>query len=235
DRLHEFERLNRRLPLVRLETSYAGQGHPVPGGFGQAIPGMLTQFMVMIVLIAGTVYLTTEKTTGVLKRLAVAPFTPRTLIAGKLVGLIFLALVQAGLLVGAGTLIGKLHILGAEFYWGSSPGGLLLVILSAAVATAGVTLFLGALLSTPAQASAVGWLAGMAMSGLGGCWWPMEIVPGWLQTVGHVFPTAWTMDALHDLVSFGKGVEAVIPECLFLLAYGLAFSLLGARFLKVEA
>ncbi len=235
DSLAELRRLAAREPLVQLESAFAGQGRPTPSGFGQAIPGMMTQFIIMMVMLAGGVYLTEEKLSGVLRRLAVAPFTPRTLILGKVTGLVLLALVQSALLIAVGTAIGRLGILGADFYWGNSPTGLVLMLVAFAVATAGFTLFFGAVLSSPSQAGAVGWLAGMIMAGLGGCWWPLELVPGWLRAAGHIFPTAWMMDGLHDLVSFGRGVEAVIPEAAILLAYGALFGLLGARFLKVHA
>jgi ABC-type multidrug transport system permease subunit len=235
DRLAELRRMAARPPLVLVESAFAGQGRPTPQGFGQAIPGMMTQFIIMIVMLAGGVYLTEEKLSGVLRRLAVAPFTPRTLIVGKLTGLVFLALLQAAFLIAAGTAIGKLGILGADFYWCSSPSGLLLMLVAFAIATAGITLFFGAMLSSPSQAGAVGWLAGMLMAGLGGCWWPLELVPAWLRTAGHIFPTAWMMDGLHELISFGKGIEAVLPEAAILLAYGVVFGLLGARFLKVQA
>jgi ABC-2 type transport system permease protein len=234
DRLEEYRQLAAREPLVRVETSYAGRGRPVPTGFGQAVPGMMTHFIIMMVIIAGAVYLTEEKLSGVLRRLAVAPFTPRTLIAGKITGMVLLALIQAGVLIAAGSVIGRFRLLGADFYWGSSPAGLALMILSFAIAAAGITLFFGALLSTPTQAGAVGWLSGMIMGGLGGCWWPLEVVPDWLQTAGHVFPTAWMMDGLHELISFGKGLDAVIPEAGVLLAYGIVFGGLGARFLKLR-
>lgn len=235
DRLQAYRALAGRKPLVAVETSYAGTGRPVPQGFGQAVPGMMTQFIIMMVLIIGTVYLTEEKVSGVLRRLAVAPFTPGSLMAGKLAGLVMLALLQAGVLIAAGTVIGSFRILGAEFFWGHSPLGLALVVTAFSFAAAGITLFAGALLSSPAQAHSVGWLLGMIMAGLGGCWWPLEIVPGWLHTAGHVFPTAWMMDALHDLISFGKGVDAVLPEAAVLLAYGLLFAFLGGRLLKVQA
>lgn len=59
----------------------------------------------MITMISGVVYLIQEKASGVLRRLAVSAFTPRTLIAGKLVGLVMLALTQAGILMTAGWII----------------------------------------------------------------------------------------------------------------------------------
>jgi len=199
------------------------------------VPGMMTQFIIMMVMIAGAVYLTEEKLSGVLKRLAVAPFTPRTLIAGKMTGLVMLALVQSTVLIVAGTIIGKFKLFGAEFYWGNSIPGLAIMVVSFAVAAAGITLFYGAILSSPTQASAVAWLSGMIMAGLGGCWWPLEIVPAWLRTAGHIFPTAWMMDGMHQLVSFGNGVEAILPFAAVLLGYGLVFGLLGARYLKIQA
>jgi ABC-2 type transport system permease protein len=235
DRLEQARALAGRPPLVLVDSGYAGRGRPVPAGFGQAVPGMMTQFIIMMVMIAGAVYLTEEKLSGVLKRLAVAPFTPRTLIAGKVTGLVMLALVQSSILILAGTIIGHFKLFGAEFYWGNSIAGLAIMVVSFAVAAAGITLFYGAILSTPTQASAVAWLSGMLMAGLGGCWWPLEIVPAWLRTAGHIFPTAWMMDGMHQLVSFGNGVEAILPFAAVLLGYGLVFGLLGARYLKIQA
>jgi len=37
------------------------------------------------------------------------------------------------------------------------------------------------------------------------------------------------MDAFHALISFGRGLEAVVLPSLILLAFGTAFSLLAAR------
>ncbi|MFQ5719670.1 MAG: ABC transporter permease [Acidobacteriota bacterium] len=234
DLLAEYRRLSGAPPLVTVKTSYAGSGREPPSGFGQSIPGMMTQFIIMITLISGAVYLTQEKASGVLRRLAVSALTPRTLIAGKLVGLVFLALLQAGILIAAGWTIGRLGLFGATFYWGEAPAALFGLLLAFSVCAAGLTLFFGAILSTPAQASGVGWLTGMIMAGLGGCWWPLEVTPRWLQTAGHVLPTAWMMDGLHAVVSFGKGLSDVMPQIAILLAYGLVFAALGAWRLKVS-
>jgi ABC-type multidrug transport system permease subunit len=57
-------------------------------------------------------------------------------------------------------------------------------------------------------------------------------MPRWLWSAAHVFPTAWAMDAFHALISFGRGLEAVLLPAAVLLAFGALFSLLGARFLK---
>jgi ABC-type multidrug transport system permease subunit len=67
---------------------------------------------------------------------------------------------------------------------------------------------------------------------MGGCWWPSEVMPEWLQRSAHVFPTAWAMDGFHALISFGRGFPAVALPCAVLLGFGAAFSWIGARRLR---
>jgi hypothetical protein len=93
---------------------------------------------------------------------------------------------------------------------------------------------LGALLATPEQASAVGWVSSMLLAGLGGCWWPSEVMPRWLWKAAHVFPTPWAMDGFHSLLSYGHGLEAVLLPAGVLLGLAAVFAGLGARLLRVD-
>jgi len=52
----------------------------------------------------------------------------------------------------------------------------------------------------------------MLLAALGGCWWPIEVAPGWMQTLALFLPTGWAMDALHKLVNFGGGPAAALPH-----------------------
>jgi ABC-type multidrug transport system permease subunit len=53
---------------------------------------------------------------------------------------------------------------------------------------------------------------------LGGCWWPIEVTPVWLQKGALFLPTGLTMDALHKVVNFGAAPSAVIPHLCALVA-----------------
>jgi ABC-type multidrug transport system permease subunit len=75
----------------------------------------------------------------------------------------------------------------------------------------------------------------MVMAALGGCWWPGEVMPPWMQTVALALPTAWAMKAFHALISFGYGVSEVLIPSLVLLGFGLLFTWLGSRYLRFEA
>jgi len=222
-----YDTLKARPPLVALETSDAGTGTAVHG-LAQSVPGNMTFTVMMMTLIYGAVYLTIEKREGVLKRQMTLPLRPSTIFAGKVVGRWIIALAQIVILVAAGRFLFHLD-------FGHSPAGLTAVLLAYAFAVAGIATFLGAILANPEQASTVGWLAATVMGALGGCWWPAEIMPSWLRTASHIFPTAWAMDGLHTVISFGRGLDAVLVPVAVLVGFGVVFSLLAARKLRAYA
>jgi len=222
-----FATLGSRPPLVTVVASTAGSGHPVPQGFAQSVPGTLTMIVLMMTLIYGAVFLTLEKRQGMLRRQATLPLSRSTLFLGKLAGRLLLAAVQAILLLLAGR-----YLFGVSL--GTSPAGLALLLGAYLLAVAALSTLLGALLATPEQASAVGWVGSMLLAGLGGCWWPSEVMPRWLWKAAHVFPTPWAMDGFHALLSYGHGLEAVLVPAGVLLGFAVVFAGLGARLLRVE-
>lgn len=220
-------RLAERPALVQLRVSEAGRGTPVVSGRAQSIPGTLTGIVLMMTMIYGGVFLAQEKVNGTLRRQAALPLTRGQIFTGKLLGRLLIAGVQIVILVAIGRFVFGLS-------WGASPLGLALVLATYAAAVAGMATLLGAVVATPDQASGIGWITSMVMAALGGCWWPSEIMPRWLWLAAHALPTAWAMDALHSLVSFGRGLESVLLPSVVLLAFGAASAWLGARWLRFE-
>jgi ABC-2 type transport system permease protein len=223
-----YEALRARPPIVSLRTANAGHGTAVPRGVAQSVPGTMTFTVLMMTLIYGAVFLTIEKREGMLKRQLTLPVSRTALLAGKVLGRVFVALLQIAILVAAGRLLFHLD-------FGRSAAALAMLLLSYAFAVAGIATFLGAVLANPEQASIVGWLASMVMASLGGCWWPAEVMPVWLREAAHVFPTTWAMDGFHALISFGRGYDAVLLPSAALFAFGAAFSWFGARKLRAAA
>jgi ABC-type multidrug transport system permease subunit len=214
---------------LTIAPRMAGKGRAVPSGMGQSIPGMLTMFVVMTVLIAGSEAITREKRDGTLRRLATTVLSPRQVILGKLIGLIWLGLAQAVIVVVATELFKQFGVIQSSFSWLPLSGPLLLLLLPYTFCIAGAGLLLSGIFRTTQQAESLAWLVGMTFAGLGGCWWPLEIVPGWLRTLGHFFPTAWAMDGLHGMISFGQGYTAVVLPALMLILFGFVFTALGVR------
>lgn len=220
-----FRSLASRERLVGLDVTTAGKGRPVPGGTAQSVPGILAMTVLMMTVIYGGVFLTLEKRDGTLQRQAAGPVGRKGLVAGKLVGRLLVAGVQTIVLLAFGRFVFGVH-------FGESPVGLALLLLSYAFCCAALATLGGAIFRTPEQASGVGWLASIVMAALGGCWWPSEVVPRWLWNAAHVFPTAWAMDALHGLISFGRGAGSVVVPSLVLVGFGVVFATVGARTLR---
>jgi len=210
--------------LIAIRSSWAG-ALKVPSGYYQTVPGYLVMFVTLQALTMGAARLAKDRRSGLLSRLAVSPLTRAEIVAGKLAARGTTALLQAGVLVIAGLTVFKID-------WGSSPLGLAAVILSLTFAISGISLLSGTLFKSPDGAAGIGVVLALIMSALGGCWWPAEVMPRWLRTASHALPTAWAMDAFHQIISWGGGLADVAVACAVLMAFGLASMGLAVRRLR---
>jgi len=206
----------------QLDVSPAGQRHEVPSGFDQAVPGMLVMFTLLVLLTSGATMLVQERTRGWLRRLASAPITRAEVIAGKWKGRMILAAIQVAVALLFGTFLFNMD-------WGPNLTALVVVLVAWAGFCASAGLWLGTVAQTEAQASGLGVLAACLLAALGGCWWPIEIAPAWMQTLQKMIPTGWTMDALHKLVSFQAEPLTVVPNVLMLILAAAVLGVLAAR------
>ena len=214
--------LNAEARIWQLEVSPAGQRREVPSGFEQAIPGMLVMFTILVLLTTGATSLAVERNQGLLRRLASAPITRSELVAGKWGARMMLATVQVVAALAFGTWLFDMH-------WGPDLGMVIVVLAAWAAFCASAGLLLGSLARTEAQAAGLGLLIANALAALGGCWWPIEITPDWMQFVQKLTPTGWTMDALHKLISFEAGAVAAVPNVVTLVLGALAVGALAVN------
>lgn len=209
-------------PVTRLERPEDS----IPYGLEQSSPGMMVMFAMFFTL-GGGVALIHERDEGTLRRLVVMPLRKGEIILGKFLGIYLAGILQIGLLILAGALL--FHV-----SWGRSPAGLALLVAVFALAITSLGLVVGALARTAAQANALTTVVVLALAALGGAWWPLEIVPAWMRTLGHLFPTAWAMDGFHDLITRGLGAGAVAAEVAILAGYGLVFLTVGVWRFRYE-
>lgn len=191
----------------------------IPSGIDQSSPGMMAMFATFGML-GGAAVLIQERQWGTLRRLAVMPIRKGSIIGGKLLGIVAAGVVQMVILIVAGALL-------FDVAWGNSPAALALMVVSFALAMSGLGMMMAALVKTLAQANASGTVLVLSMSALGGAWWPLEIVPDWLQTVGKLSPIYWAMSGFQDIITRGWGVTAVLPELLVLWGFTAVFLGIG--------
>ncbi|HHL32528.1 MAG TPA: ABC transporter permease [Oceanospirillales bacterium] len=212
--LLDFNAVNQQHNNIVVEVSSAGEKQDIPSGFKQAVPGILVMFIMMIALSSGSLSVFLERKSGVLKRLAATPLTRKEIILGKWLGKWFITLLQMlyGMLIG--WLLFKIH-------WGDHLGAIVFILLLWAAFNAALAVLLGSFAQSEGQVSAIATISSLLLAALGGCWWPIEITPQWMQSLANFLPTGWIMDAMHKLMYFGGQLQDVSLHMLAMVVLSL--------------
>jgi ABC-type multidrug transport system permease subunit len=209
---------------VELKVSHAGR-KPSPVGMSFSLPGNLVGYTFLNVLIFGGAAVADQRRSGVIRRLAVNPLSRVQLLAGKILGLMLLAFVQSAGMLTAGQLLFKVPI-------GDSLGGILLVMIVLGWVAASLGVLIGSLARAEDKVIGICLAIGLPSAAIGGCWWPLELAPELFKHLAHTVPNGWALDALHQLITFGSGVGAIITPLLALCAFGLAANIAAARWFR---
>ena len=69
---------------------------------------------------------------------------------------------------------------------------------------------------------------------LAGCYWPIEIVPKFMQKTAMIFPQYWTVKALNNTVGANMGLGSILPHITVLVFMAGVFFILSAAVEKVR-
>lgn len=220
-----FQRVMDEQNPVVLETSFIGR-KPIPVGYNMSLPGVLVMYLLINLAIFGGAGIAAERRNGVLRRMGVNPVTKVQLMFGKLYGLILLAAVQVAFLMLLGQFVFNVNI-------GENIVGITITLLVFSWVAASLGLLLGFLVKSEEKVVGLALAISLPMAAIGGCWFPMEIVPEFVRNLAHAFPPAWAMDALHQLITYGGGLEAALKPIGILAIYAAGANLIAARFFRV--
>jgi ABC-2 type transport system permease protein len=203
---------------------------PPPSGFSQSLPGMLVMFVMQMILTYGGVSLVNDRLGGQLRRLVATPVHPLEAYGAKVLARVMLACVQAGVLLACGAILFRLPL-------GDHPLFLLPVVLSVGVVAGCLSVLVGLLCSTEKQVIVVAIFGAMVLSALGGCWWPIELVPETFKTIAMLTPSYWAMHGLQSVLYFGRSNEVILFECPVLLGFAtlLGFAAFWSARLRAKA
>jgi ABC-2 type transport system permease protein len=209
-------------PVVVRDASGPGQVSNA-SAFSYTAPSNLVLF-VFINTFAVSTLIAIDRREGRIRRIMSTPNRPGAIVAGIGGAKLCFALVQSAIIVGVGRLL-----FGVQ--WGDPVAAFLLIVVFAALSTA-VGLIFGSIVQDADQAQSIGIPLAVAMGMLGGCMWPLSIVPHVMRVIGHIAPQAWAMDAWTKLVFNGAGVGGILPELMVLSGATLVLSVLAARLLR---
>jgi ABC-2 type transport system permease protein len=110
-----------------------------------------------------------------------------------------------------------------------SPAAVVAVLAATAVAAGGLAVLVATVLPSSASGTTVAGPIAFVLAMLGGCLWPLEIVPSALATAGRATPHLWAVDGLQDSAVGGAELVAVGGSVAVLVAIGLVAGVAGGR------
>ncbi len=210
------------ITVQTVEAAQPASAQPTRSGFSQSIPGMASMYVMFAVLPAMAAFIE-ERRNWTLQRLITMPLRRSQVLGGKLLARFALGMVQYGIIFGFGLLIGVRY--------GSSALAIIVVMAAYTACITALALALMTLLRSSGQARGLTLFLTLTLAPLGGAWWPLEIVPGWMRALGHLSPLAWAMDGFNTLIFHGGGLGAVIGPVTVLIGASVALFAFGvARF-----
>jgi ABC-2 type transport system permease protein len=198
-------------------------GRPTPDTYQQTIPGYAVMY-VFFIITTMSASIRQEKLNGTFRRLLSAPIGRAEILGGKMLATMLVGVLQVLIL----------FIFGAIFFHlglGNDPlAFLVLTIALVAAATAiglaaSTTQMRGAGLGVPLVVAAL----------LGGCMFPLDLMPPFLRTVSYFVPHSWALAGYQNLLVRGQGLEQILPQVAVLLLFAALFFFIAIRRFDFEA
>jgi ABC-2 type transport system permease protein len=164
---------------------------------------------------------TTEfKRRGIIKRLSITPLTKMDWILGNVLSQTLLNLMLTAIMIGLGWLIFNVRII---------PDALsIIMILLGSVMFSGIGMLLSGLIKDVEAVSAVGNAIAFPMMFLSGAYFPMELMPSYIQTISKALPLTYFTDGLRYAMLY-KYLEGVYINMAIVAALAVGFIILGSR------
>jgi len=169
--------------------------------------------------------LVTERRSGTLLRLRVAPIRRAQILAGKALAC-FLACVGVIALLLA---IGQIPIFGVHV---RQPFLLAMAAVSVAVCFVGLTMLFATLGSTESGVAGVSWAVMLISAMLGGGMIPLIAMPAWMLRVSNLSPVKWGIYSLEGAIWRDFSPAEMLKPCAILLAIGCVGFAIGVRLLR---
>ncbi len=172
--------------------------------------------------------LVTERTTGTLQRLRLAPLGRTQVLAGKALACFLACMGVIAVLMTLAYWVFKVRVVSLPLFVAAA--------ISASLCFVGIMMFVSVLGKTPRSVSGSGWAIFLVMSMFGGGTVPLIAMPPWMQSASSASPVKWGIVALEGAIWRGFSWREMALPCGILLAVGIAAFAIGAlRMRRLDA
>jgi ABC-type multidrug transport system permease subunit len=188
--------------------------------FDLQVPGFAVTFLLIGMLMGVSLALIDENDWGTLERLRSASAPLWTTLTGKLLARFVVGFIQMAVLFAAGYVLFDISL-------GQTPAALILPAAAIAFAGAAFGLIVAGVGRTRDAVLPVGAIVIMTMAAIGGCWWPIDFEPVWMQHVALALPTTWAMRAFNDLMIRDLGASSALAPAAVNFGFGIIYTIIG--------
>ena len=192
------------------------------------VPGLMAMLLMLISALMTSLSITREKELGTMELLLVSPLKPIQIIIGKVFPYVFLAFIDACIIIILGNTVFGVPVRGSV--------GLLLLESFLFISMA---LSLGILISCITSSQQLAMMISLVALMLptillSGFIFPIENMPGWLQVICYAMPPKYFITIIKSIMLQGNGLMYIWHETLILIGFTMLFILLSVKKFKIR-
>ncbi len=191
------------------------------------VPGILAMSLMNSGVIGLSTAFVTYRERGILRRMKVTPFPISSFILARVLSQVIVAIAQSIILILLAWVVFDLEIRGNPLLIGS-------VIVLGALAFLAIGFAISGFARNTETAASYANLVTFPMLFLSGVFFGIDSAPGWLQPITRVLPLSYLVAALREPMTRGRGLGAIWPDLLVLLATFLIAMTIAIRFFRWE-
>ena len=187
------------------------------------IPG-LVGFSILVNPMFSLVNISSEyKKTKLFKQLSLTPLTKMEWLTSKIIWYIVLTIASFVLMVAVGILLFGAHV--------TLTAGLIPFLLIGPTFFASLGMLVGTVTKDPETAGVIGNIVTFPMMFLSGTFFPISLMPLYLQDIAHVLPLFYVVEGLNNVMVYGNYTGAIIDLSVIAIITTIVF-VLAARLFK---
>lgn len=195
----------------------AGEKALIPNSTQHNIPAW-TLFAIFFIILPLSINMVNEKNQGTFIRLRTHPVSYATVLGGKAIVFLSVALIQFALMLLVGIYLFPVLGLPQLDVVGKLPL-LFIVAFFAGLAAVGLGLLLGTIAKSQEQSAPFGATFVVILAAIGGVWVPVFAMPKFMQALSNLSPMNWGLNAFYDVFLRNVGFVELLPEISLLLLF----------------
>ncbi len=214
--------------IVGVNVLWAGKSSSIPGGVEHQLPATILVFLLFNLFIFGGTQLLNLREKKLLERFSITPLGKFGVWAGFFLLNLLVAFILINLITFSSIALFKANFGLKKFL------NLYVVLFSYSIFVSSVGILIGSFFKKREAVIGVSVLVANLLAALGGCWWPIEIVPDFMKKIAAFLPTGWAMRASDIIMFYGLPFPEVLNYIIYLLLGSLVSSFFSIKYFKIE-